>query len=64
MSAETETETETERTHKYYIADYINRGSTKVVFSSAFSPRTTSLIQRTDKISLSRHQLGDIYRTR
>ena len=59
--AATETETETERTHKYYIANYINKGSSKVVFSSAFSPRTTNLIQGTDKISLSRHQLNNIY---
>lgn len=50
-----------ERTHKYYIANYINRGSSKVVFSSAFSPRTSNLIQGTDKISLSIHQLVNIY---
>ena len=51
----------TERTHKYYIAKYINRGSSKVVFSSAFSPRTTEIRQSTDTISLSRHQLNNIY---
>lgn len=59
--AATETETETERTHKYYIANYINKGSSKVVFSSAFSPRTTTLIQGTDTIRLSKHQLNNIY---
>ena len=51
----------TERTHKYYIAKYINRGSSKVVFSSAFSPRTTEIRQSTDTINLSRHQLNTIY---
>ena len=51
----------TERTHKYYIAKYINRGSSKVVFSSAFSPRTTEIRQSTDTINLSRHQLNNIY---
>jgi hypothetical protein len=50
-----------ERTHKYYIAKYINRGSSKVVFSSAFSPRTTEIRQSTDTISLSKHQLNNIY---
>lgn len=60
-ATETETETETERTHKYYIANYINKGSSKVVFSSAFSPRTSLLTQGTDKISLSIHQLNNIY---
>ena len=50
-----------ERIHKYYIAKYINRGSSKVVFSSAFSPRTTEIRQSTDTISLSRHQLNNIY---
>ena len=59
--AATETETETERTHKYYIANYINKGSSKVVFSSAFSPRTTEIRQSTDTIRLSRHQLNNIY---
>lgn len=50
-----------ERTHKYYIANYINKGSSKVVFSSEFSPRTSPLMQGTDKISMSIHQLNNIY---